>query len=160
MMNIEIIAVGSIKDAYLREGISEYMKRLSPFANVDIIEIKEEKLPDNPSPTEIQNALIAEGKRISYKLGNETYPIALAIEGNSCSSEEFALMINDIATYNSGKLAFIIGGSNGLSDAVKLTAKKRISFSRATFPHQMMRLIILEQLYRAFMILGGRRYHK
>lgn len=160
MINIQIIAIGSIKEKYLKEGISEYQKRLIPYAKIDVIEIKEEKLPEAPSPAEIRNALVAEAKRIRDKLPDDAYTIALAIEGETISSEMFSLLIADIQNYHRGKVVFIIGGSYGLADEIKQLAQKQLSFSRATFSHQLMRLIFFEQLYRAFMIMRGKKYHK
>lgn len=160
MMNIQIIAVGTIKEAYLKSGIDEYGKRLRPFVKLEITEIKEERLMKEASSRDIQKALLNEGERITEKIPSEAYTIALAIEGESCSSEEFAQMLEDVKTYNSQKIVFLIGGSHGLSETVKQSASMRLSFSKATFPHQLMRLIFLEQLYRAFMIIEGRKYHK
>jgi 23S rRNA (pseudouridine1915-N3)-methyltransferase len=159
MMKIKLLVVGSIKEAYLQAGIDEYRKRLTPFVKLELIEIKEEKLPDNPSEADIQNGLSCEGRRLMDKC-DDAFVIALAIEGKSYTSEEFATLINDIAIYNSANIVFMIGGSYGLADSVKQAANLRLSFSKATFPHQLMRLIFFEQLYRAFMIINGRQYHK
>lgn len=159
-MNIQIIAVGKLKEKYLKQGIDEYFKRLSSYAKVDIVELPDEKAPEQASPQEMEQIKNKEGERILAKLPPDAYAIALAIEGNMKSSEEFAQSLDRLATYGKSKIAFIIGGSLGLSSAVLKRADEKLSFSKMTFPHQLMRLILLEQIYRAFRINRGEPYHK
>ncbi|MBN2504285.1 MAG: 23S rRNA (pseudouridine(1915)-N(3))-methyltransferase RlmH [Bacilli bacterium] len=159
-MNITIIAVGSLKEKYLTEGVNEYMKRLDAFANVEIIEIEEEPSKTSVTVGDIARILEREGQRITDKIKPGSYVVALDIEGDHISSEGFAKMLGDIGSYQSSNIIFIIGGSWGLSDFVKSKAAKRLSFSKMTFPHQLMRLVFVEQLYRAFMISSNRNYHK
>lgn len=159
-MNISIIAVGKVKEKYLVSGIEEYLKRLTPYAKVTITEIKEEQAPENLSPNEMNQIKDREGERILAAIKPDTTVIALAIEGKQLSSEELAKLLDDYATYGKSNVAFIIGGSLGLSDAVLKRADFKLSFSRMTFPHQLMRLILVEQVYRAFKIVRGEPYHK
>lgn len=159
-MNISIIAVGKVKEKYLVSGIEEYLKRLTPYAKVTITEIKEEQAPENLSPNEMEQIKNREGERILTAIKPDTTVIALAIEGKQLSSEELAKLLDDYATYGKSNVAFIIGGSLGLSDAVLKRADLKLSFSRMTFPHQLMRLILVEQVYRAFRIIRGEPYHK
>ncbi|MGI6067010.1 MAG: 23S rRNA (pseudouridine(1915)-N(3))-methyltransferase RlmH [Bacillota bacterium] len=159
-MNIRIIAVGKIKEKYLTEGIKEYLKRLSPHAKVDIKEVIDEKIPDHPSETELSLIKNKEGEKISRYLKEGTYLIALDIQGNNLSSEETAEMISDLGLQGKSDITFLIGGSLGLADELIKKADFRLSFGRMTFPHQLMRLILLEQLYRGFKIVAGHPYHK
>ncbi|SDZ65465.1 23S rRNA (pseudouridine1915-N3)-methyltransferase [Evansella caseinilytica] len=159
-MNISIIAVGKIKEKYLKQGIEEYIKRLSSYATVQIIEVPDEKAPENLSDVEAEQIKEKEGEKILNKISTDTYVIALAIEGKMKSSEKLADTIDQLATYGKSKIAFIIGGSLGLSDTVLKRADEKLSFSPMTFPHQLMRLILLEQVYRAFRINRGEPYHK
>ncbi len=160
MMHIILVAVGTIKASFYASGIAEYCQRLNQFAKVEIVEVKEQRITDETSPKAIATALHEEARLIRERIPEGAYTIALAIEGKQLSSEEFATMITEIGIYRSTKVVFLIGGSHGLEAELKTAADARLSFSRATFPHQMMRLIFLEQLYRAFMIAGGRNYHK
>ena len=159
-MNITIIAVGKLKETYLKQGINEYKKRLSSYANLEIIEVQDERAPDGLSISEATIIKQLEGERILSKINPDTYVIALAIEGKHLSSEQFAANLDKLATYGNSKIAFIIGGSVGLSQRVLERANETLSFSKMTFPHQLMRLILLEQIYRAFRIIRGEPYHK
>ncbi|MEC1020934.1 23S rRNA (pseudouridine(1915)-N(3))-methyltransferase RlmH [Bacillus paralicheniformis] len=159
-MNISIVAIGKLKEKYLKQGIDEYIKRLSAYAKVDIIELPDEKAPENLSDQDMKIVKDKEGERILSKISPDAHVIALAIEGKMKSSEELADNMDRLATYGKSKVTFVIGGSLGLSDAVLKRADEKLSFSRMTFPHQMMRLILLEQVYRAFRINRGEPYHK
>lgn len=159
-MNIQIITVGKLKEKYLKQGISEYQKRLSAYAKVEIIEVADEKAPEQLSETEMEQVKDAEGERILAKIGPDVHVIALAIEGKQQTSEQLAKNLDQLATYGKSKIAFIIGGSLGLSQNVLKRSNAQLSFSKMTFPHQLMRLILLEQIYRAFRINKGEPYHK
>jgi 23S rRNA (pseudouridine1915-N3)-methyltransferase len=159
-VNISIICVGKLKEKYLKQGIAEYVKRLSSYAKVEIIEVPDEKAPENLSDQEMEQVKQKEGERILAKISDDTYVIALAIEGKMKSSEELAESLDKLATYGKSKIAFVIGGSLGLSKQVMQRANEALSFSKMTFPHQLMRLILLEQVYRAFRINRGEPYHK
>jgi len=160
IVNISIITIGKLKEKYLKQGISEYLKRLSTYAKVEVIELSDEKAPENLSEAEMEQVKQKEGERILAKISDDTHVIALAIEGKLKSSEELAKDLDQLATYGKSKVAFIIGGSLGLSDQVMKRSNAALSFSRMTFPHQLMRLILLEQVYRAFRINRGEPYHK
>lgn len=154
-MNISIITVGKLKEKYLKLGIDEYLKRLSAYAKVEIIEVADEKAPEELSEVEMMQVKQKEGERILAKLSADTYVIALAIQGKMQSSEELAKELDRLATYGKSKIAFVIGGSLGLSNEVLKRSNEQLSFSRMTFPHQLMRLILVEQIYRAFRINRG-----
>ena len=158
-MNIKIISVGKIKEKYLVEGIKEYSKRLSKYTKLELIEVKDEQAPDHLSEKDIDIIKDIEGKRILSKLKDE-YVIALAIEGKQLSSTDLANKMNDIGTYHSSNLCFINGGSLGLSKNVLDRAKFKLSFSNMTFPHQLRKLILLEQIYRSFRINNNEPYNK
>ncbi|WP_243299009.1 23S rRNA (pseudouridine(1915)-N(3))-methyltransferase RlmH [Bacillus litorisediminis] len=159
-MNITILSVGKLKEKYLKLGIEEYVKRLSSYAKVEIVEVPDEKAPENLSPKEEEMVKFKEGERLLAKVKDEDYVIALAIEAQMPSSEKLAAKLDQLATYGKSKISFIIGGSLGLSSEVMQRADEAISFSRMTFPHQLMRLILVEQIYRAFRIIRGEPYHK
>ncbi|MBG9549950.1 23S rRNA (pseudouridine(1915)-N(3))-methyltransferase RlmH [Cytobacillus firmus] len=159
-MNISIITVGKLKEKYLKQGIDEYLKRLSAYAKMDIIEVPDEKAPEELSETEMNQVKQKEGERILAKIHPDAHVIALAIEGKMKSSEELADTLDKLATYGKSKIAFVIGGSLGLSQEVLQRADDKLSFSKMTFPHQLMKLILLEQVYRAFRINRGEPYHK
>ena len=159
-MNISIIAVGKLKEKYLKTGIDEYLKRLSSYAKVEILEIPDEKAPEELSAAEMEQVKQKEGEKLLAKLSQDTYVIALAIDGKMKSSEELADTLDKLATYGKSKIAFVIGGSLGLSNEVLKRADEKLSFSKMTFPHQLMRLILLEQIYRAFRINRNEPYHK
>ena len=159
MLNLHIVTVGSLKEGYLREAASEYMKRLSGFCRPEIIELKETRLPENPSDKEVQAALRDEGDRILALLPARAYKVAMCVEGRQLTSEELAEQIEEIMQL-SGDLYLIIGSSHGLDDRVKRACDLRLSVSKLTFPHQLMRVILLEAVYRALNIQRGTRYHK
>ncbi|MYZ83202.1 23S rRNA (pseudouridine(1915)-N(3))-methyltransferase RlmH [Ligilactobacillus salivarius] len=152
-MNIKIIGVGKLKEKYLKQGIAEYAKRLGTFCKFQIVEVPDEKAPEKLSPAE-------EGERILAKIKDKEYVYALAIEGKERSSEEFAKELEDLGTYGTSDITFVIGGSLGLSPEVLKRANTKISFGRFTLPHQLMRMVLAEQIYRGFMINAGRPYHK
>jgi len=159
-MNIRLICVGKIKEKYLTQGISEYKKRLSRYARVEIIEVQDEKAPESLSRAEEQMVLEREAGRIKKYFRDGAVKIVLAIEGRSFSSEEFAEVLQQYALSGKSQLDFIIGGSLGLDEEIEKQADLLLSFSRFTFPHQLMRLVLLEQIYRAFRIINGEPYHK
>jgi 23S rRNA (pseudouridine1915-N3)-methyltransferase len=160
IVNISIVTVGKLKEKYLKQGIDEYLKRLSAYAKVDILEVADEKAPEVLSEAEMIQVKQKEGERILAKISQDTYVIALAIQGKMQSSEELAESIDKLATYGKSKIAFVIGGSLGLSDDVIKRSNEQLSFSKMTFPHQLMKLILVEQIYRAFRINRGEPYHK
>lgn len=159
-MNISIVTVGKLKEKYLKQGIDEYLKRLTSYAKVEVIEVSDEKAPEELSETEMEQVKQKEGERILAKIGDDVHVIALAINGKMRSSEELADTLDKLATYGKSKIAFVIGGSLGLSDQVLNRANETLSFSKMTFPHQLMRLILVEQIYRTFRINRGEPYHK
>lgn len=159
-MNIHILTVGKLKEKYLKLGIQEYVKRLGPFAKVTITEVNDEKAPESLSDADIQLVKQKEGERLLSHISTDTYVFALAIQGKQFTSEALANQIDKLATYGKSKLTFVIGGSHGLSEDVLRRADQQLSFSKMTFPHQLMRLILVEQIYRAFKINRGEPYHK
>ncbi len=150
---IKIITVGTIKEKYLKDAIEEYLKRLKKYTNIELIEVKDEGL------VEEQKAINLEGEKINKYLSPKDYIITLEIEGKAFSSEEFASKLNQIQIENSN-IVFIIGGSYGLSDEIKNKSKLHLSFSKMTFPHQLFRVFLLEQIYRAYKIMNNESYHK
>ena len=159
-MNIKIIAAGKAKEKYLVQGINDYLKRLKPHARVEIIEVPEEKILEKASPAEKNAAIKKEGEKILKKLDGQSYCIVLAIEGQLFSSEDLARSLDRLGQEGKKKITFIIGGPLGLSVDVKKKAHLLLSFSPMTFPHQLTRLILLEQIYRALKINRGEPYHK
>jgi len=159
-MNITIISVGKLKEKYLKQGIDEYMKRLRTYANVKLIEVPDEKAPETLSDAEMEAVKDKEGERILAKIPADTYVITLEIEGKQLSSEQLASQLDQLATHGKSKIAFVIGGSLGLAEAVLKRSDFALSFSKMTLPHQLMRLVLLEQVYRAFRINRGEPYHK
>ncbi|MBS4761416.1 23S rRNA (pseudouridine(1915)-N(3))-methyltransferase RlmH [Carnobacteriaceae bacterium zg-ZUI252] len=159
-MGIKIVAVGKIKEKYLVQGIQEYTKRLGAYCKTDIIEVNDEKTPDNASQKEEERILETEGQKILAKITDTDYVIALAIEGELVTSEKIAETIEECALYGKSRIVFIIGGSLGLSPLVKKRADRLMSFGRITLPHQLMRLVLSEQIYRAFRINNNQAYHK
>jgi 23S rRNA (pseudouridine1915-N3)-methyltransferase len=159
-VNISIITVGKLKEKYLKLGIDEYLKRLNAYAKVEVVEVADEKAPEELSELEMIQVKQKEGERILAKISQDTYVIALAINGKMQSSEELADTLDKLATYGKSKIAFIIGGSLGLSDKVLKRSNEQLSFSKMTFPHQLMKLILVEQIYRAYRINRGEPYHK
>ncbi len=159
-VNISIITVGKLKEKYLKQGIQEYVKRLQPYTKMEIIEVPDEKAPENLSDAEMLQVKQKEGERILQKISPDSHVIALAIEGKQETSEQFAKTLDNLATYGKSKVAFVIGGSLGLSEEVMKRADSSMSFSKMTLPHQLMRLVLVEQVYRAFRINRGEPYHK
>ncbi|MCK6259351.1 23S rRNA (pseudouridine(1915)-N(3))-methyltransferase RlmH [Fictibacillus sp. WQ 8-8] len=159
-MNILVVTVGKLKEKYLKMGIDEYVKRLGPYAKIEIIEVADEKAPETLSDQEMQIVKKAEGERILAKIPQDAHVVAMAIEGKLISSEDLAKNLDQLATYGKSKVAFVIGGSLGLSDEVMKRANEKISFGRITYPHQLMKLVLVEQIYRAFRINRGEPYHK
>ena len=159
-MNITVIALGKLKEKYLTDAISEYGKRISAYGKLQIIELNPVRLSDNPSQTEIDNALSKEAEEIKKKIPNNSYVFSLCIEGKEKSSESFAKAINDAAINGKSNIVFIIGSSFGLSHEIKNLSDFKLSFSPMTFPHQLMRVMLLEQIYRAFQINNNGKYHK
>ncbi|MBE6601048.1 MAG: 23S rRNA (pseudouridine(1915)-N(3))-methyltransferase RlmH [Ruminococcaceae bacterium] len=159
MLQLTVITVGNLKESYWREALAEYEKRLCAFCKPNIIQLKEAKLSENPSASEIAAALSDEGKRILAAIPPRAYRIALCVEGKQFSSEELADKL-DAAVTSNGSICLIIGSSFGLSAEVKSACDLRLSVSKLTFPHQMMRVLLLEVLYRSFSILKGTKYHK
>ena len=159
-MRINIVCVGKIKEKYLKLGIDEFKKRLSKYCKLEIIELEDEKAPENLSDKEMLMIKEKEGKKKLSKIKDNSYVIALAIDGKNLSSEELAETINKLGVRGISNITFVIGGSLGLSDEVLSRADYKLSFSKMTFPHQLMRLILLEQVYRAYRINNGEPYHK
>ena len=159
-MKIKVVTVGKLKEKYLKDGIAEYSKRISRFAKLKMIELADEKTPDKASESENQKILEIEGQRILSKVGDRDFVIVLAIEGRTFSSEEFSKQLEEAPIKGFSTLTFIIGGSLGLSSAVKKRANLSVSFCRLTLPHQLMRLVLVEQIYRSFTIQQGSPYHK
>lgn len=159
-MNITIVSVGKLKEKYLKMGIEEYVKRLGGYAKMDLIEVPDEKAPEQLSEAEMEIVKKKEGERILSKIGPDTYVIALAINGKMKSSEEMAADIESLMTYGKSKIAFVIGGSLGLHDDVLKRADEKQSFGKMTLPHQLMKLVLVEQIYRSFRIMKGEPYHK
>lgn len=160
MLNITIIAIGKLKEQYLRDASAEYQKRLSTLCRLNIIELPAEKLSDNPSQKEIDNALTAEGRKITEKIPKGARVYTMCIEGKQRSSEELSRELETAGVEGISSVAFIIGGSFGLSEDVKRLSNHRLSMSRMTFPHQIARIMLLEQIYRSLQISIGTKYHK
>lgn len=160
MMQIQVVVVGKLKEKYWVGAIAEYSKRLGAYARLDIRELPDEKAPDTMSPAEEDQVRMREGERILAVLKPDVLVVALAIDGEAWTSEQLAAQLERQAVYGGGSIAFIIGGSLGLSPAVLARADKKLSFGRMTYPHQLMRVILLEQVYRAFKINRGEPYHK
>ena len=158
-MKITVISVGKIKEKFLSDAVCEYKKRLSRFASLEVVEIKDEKIPENASQKEIDLILEKEGAQILAKIPKNSYNIAMCIEGKELSSTEFSQKLDSIKSVNSN-ITFIIGGSLGLWQKVKSVSDMALSFGKITLPHQLMRVVLLEQIYRAFKISGGETYHK
>ncbi len=159
MLKVKLICVGKLKEKEYKALVNEYEKRLSAFCNIEIDEITEERLPTDPSDGQIYDALELEAAQINKATPTGAHVVSLCVEGKQCSSVEFSKKINDVSLKTS-KLCFIIGGSNGLSESVKSRANDKLSFSEMTFPHHLFRIMLLEQIYRAFTILKGKAYHK
>ncbi|MGN1416641.1 MAG: 23S rRNA (pseudouridine(1915)-N(3))-methyltransferase RlmH [Oscillospiraceae bacterium] len=159
-MNVNIIATGKLKEDYLRAACAEYGKRLSTFCRFSVIELPESRLGDDPSDKEIARALEAEAEQIRSKLTNGSYSIAMCIEGKQIASEELAELLERVPTEGKSTLNIIIGSSYGIAESLKKQADMRLSMSKMTFPHQLARVMVMEQVYRGFMINSGKKYHK
>ena len=159
MATIRFITIGTLKEDYLREAVKEYEKRLSGFCHVEQVNLKEAKLPNDPSDGDIRRALAEEAKAIFAAMPERSYKIAMCVEGKQFSSEELAAKL-DSAFSASNELCFIIGSSHGLDDSVKAAADLKLSVSKMTFPHQLMRVLLLEGVYRCMNIIKGTKYHK
>ena len=159
-MKIKIITVGKLKEKYLVQGINEYLKRLKAYAKVEIIEVPDEKAPENLSLAEMEQVKEKEGERILAKIAENEYVFALAIEGKELTSEAFSKEIEQLGIDGKSNISFVIGGSLGLSDKVIHRSQKQLSFGKMTYPHQLMKLILVEQIYRGFRIMRGEPYHK
>ena len=160
MLNIKIIATGDFKENYLRDACAEYKKRLGAWCKLEEFILKEEKLPDNPSQSQIDKSLDIEAKRVLEKISPRAYVIAMCVEGKQLSSEELADKIEQIQGNGISEIVLIIGSSFGLSPEVKNRADYKLSISKLTFPHQLLRVILHEAVYRALSIINGTRYHK
>ncbi|MFG3434833.1 23S rRNA (pseudouridine(1915)-N(3))-methyltransferase RlmH [Lysinibacillus fusiformis] len=159
-MNITIVSVGKLKEKYLKMGIDEYVKRLGGYAKMDLIEVPDEKAPEQLSDAEMDIVRKKEGERILAKISADAYVIALAINGKMKTSEQMAADLESLMTYGKSKIAFVIGGSLGLHEDVLKRADEQQSFGKMTLPHQLMKLVLVEQVYRSFRIMKGEPYHK
>jgi len=157
---IQIVAVGKLKEKYLVDGIAEYAKRLKPYVKFEVVEVPDEKAPETMSATEEAQVREREGDRLLAVLKPDVHIVALALDGALWSSEELAAQLDKLGTYGRSHVAFVIGGSTGLSPAVLARAQQKLSFGRMTLPHQLMRLVLAEQIYRAVKINRGEPYHK
>ncbi len=160
MVNVTLLCVGKLKEDYWRDACAEYEKRLSAFCKFRLVEVAEERLPDNPSAAQIAATVEAEGKRLLDRLPREGAVIPLCIEGRELDSPALSAYIERLTVEGTSHIAFVIGGSYGLSEEVKARAALRLSMSPMTFPHQLARVMVLEQLYRSFQIAAGGKYHK
>ena len=158
-MKITIVCAGKLKERYLTAGMTEYKKRLTPFTHFEIREIHEEKVPENPSEAEKQQVLAREGERLLKQVPDGSYLYVLDVYGEEKSSEELSAELGRLMTQGRSSITFLIGGAFGLSEAVRRAADCRLSFSRMTFTQQMVRLLLTEQIYRAFKIMRGEKYH-
>lgn len=159
MINVTVIAIGKLKEKYLRDGCAEYIKRLGTMAKLSVIELDEERICDNPSPAQIESVITKEGERIIKKIPKGSAVIPLCIEGKEYSSPDFSRLIEEISM-TSSSICFVIGGSYGLSSEVKALGRTKLSFGKMTLPHQLARMVLLEQIYRAFSISANTKYHK
>ncbi len=160
MIHINIICVGKIKEAFFKDSINEYSKRLNKYCSLSITELQDEKIPNNPSEKEIKIIKDKEGQNILNNIKKDSYIICMDLKGKQFTSEEFSTKIEDISLNKSSTITFIIGGSLGISENVLKFSNELISFSKMTFPHQLFRVILLEQIYRAFKIINNETYHK
>ena len=160
MQRVTVLCVGKLKEKFYIDAAAEYVKRLQRHCKLELIELSEQRLPDDPSPAEIQKALRAEGDAIREKLPKGGAVIALCIEGKPCSSQELSRRMAEFGVQGKTQLTFLIGGSVGLDEDLKRQADWRLSMSPMTFPHHMARIMLLEQIYRAYQIAGGTKYHK
>ena len=160
MMNVQILCVGKLKERYLRDACAEYIKRLGAFCKLSVVEINECKISNHPNQAEIERVLETEGIAILNKIPTQSYVIPMCIEGKQMSSEQLSQKFEQVALNGVSSVTFIIGGSYGLSNQVKQRADYRLSMSSMTFPHQLARVMLLEQIYRAFSITANAKYHK
>ncbi len=160
MQRVTVLCVGKLKEKFYIDAAAEYVKRLQRHCKLELIELPEQRLPDEPSPAEIQKALRTEGDAIRERLPKGGAVIALCIEGRPCSSEELSCRMAEFGVQGKTQLTFLIGGSVGLDEDLKRQADWRLSMSPMTFPHHMARIMLLEQIYRAYQIAGGTKYHK
>lgn len=160
MINITVIALGKLKEKYMRDFCDEYVKRLSAYCKLNIIELPPKALPDNPSQSEIEQALKSEAQMIKAKISPNSYVFSMCIEGKQMPSEAFSNKLSNLAIDGKSSIVFILGSSFGLDCEIKKLSDERFSMSEMTFPHQMARVMLLEQLYRAFQIAKGGKYHK
>ena len=160
MQKVSIICVGKMKEKFYIEAAAEYVKRLSRFCKLEILELPEERLPENPSQAQIDAALAKEAEAIKSKLPPQAYLIAMCVEGKPRSSEELARLMAESANQGGSHLVFLIGGSFGMHPSVKSLAAVKLSMSPMTFPHHLARVMLLEQIYRGYQINAGSRYHK
>ena len=160
MQQITVLCIGRLKETYLADACAEYQKRLQTLCRLQIVELPAQRTPDDPSPAQITQALEKEGAALLQKIPQGAAVIALCVEGKQMDSEAFSRLLQDYATAGKDKVCFVIGGSFGLSDAVKRRADQRLSVSAMTFPHQLFRVMLLEQIYRAKQIERGSKYHK
>lgn len=160
MLHVKIICIGKLKEAYLRDACAEYQKRLSAFCRLEIDELPSARVPDAPSQAQIAAALTEEGERLLARIPAGAHVYAMCIEGRQCASEQFSAELQTLAVRGVSSVCFLIGGSWGLSGAARARAQARLSLSEMTFPHQLARVMLLEQLYRAFSIGSGGKYHK
>lgn len=159
MLTINILCVGKIKENYLKEAINEYSKRLSKYCNLNIIEVSDEKVPDKLSETIIKNIKDQEANKMLSYLKKDTYCISLDLKGKELTSEEFSKKIEEISNISSS-ITFVIGGTLGIGEEVLETSKEKVCFSKMTFPHQLIRVFLLEQIFRAFKIANNETYHR
>ena len=160
MQKVTILCVGKLKEKFYMDAAAEYAKRLSRYCKLELVELPEERLPEDPSPAQIEAALLKEAAAIRAKLPSGAALVALCVEGELRSSEALARQMADWASQGVGQLVFLIGGSFGLHPSIKEAAKLRLSMSPMTFPHHLARLMVLEQIYRAYQINAGTKYHK
>jgi len=160
MVTINIIAVGKIKEKYFADAVKDYSQRLSAFCKLNVIEIKDEAIPQNPNDAQISAVLKKEADLILTKIPKDSYIFVLCVEGEQFDSEGLAKKISKIQVNGESSITFIIGGSVGLAEEVKSRANARLSFSKMTFPHQLFRVMLVEQIYRAFKIINNHTYHK
>ena len=160
MINVTVIALGKLKEKYMRDFCDEYIKRLSAYCKLNIVELTPKALSDNPSQTEIAQALAAEAQMIKTKIPSNSYVFSMCIEGKQMPSDAFSQKLSKLAIDGKSSIVFILGSSFGLDGEIKKLSDERFSMSEMTFPHQMARVMLLEQLYRAFQISSGGKYHK
>ena len=160
MQRVTVLCVGKLKEKFYLEAAAEYVKRLQRFCKLELVELPESRLPESPSPAEVQRALAAEAAAIRERLPKGGAVIALCIEGKPCSSVELSRRMEELAVAGKTQLTFLIGGSVGLDESLKRQVDWRLSMSPMTFPHHLARIILLEQIYRAYQISAGTKYHK